>query len=157
MGPNRIAILRLVELELAVAALYHLFAERYIEDREFWSGLKDEEIQHARILKQIGIEQNGSTDDDSIASTVSGDVLDIMIKQIRALLHDVDNQRLSRKEVCFIALQLEQSAGEFHYHAVTSAFNKTQDHDCLNQLFQDDQDHVNRIRQYLHQVFNEKY
>ena len=155
MEPNKIAMRRLVELELAVAALYNLFADRYIEDREFWLCLKDEEIQHARLLKQVETDQKGSPDDVCIASPVSSDVVDIMIAQIHTLLNDIDSQVLSRKEVSFIALQLEQSAGEFHYQAVASAFNQKQDNALLSQLLEDDVDHAKRIRNYLHQVFDE--
>ncbi|MFH0996197.1 MAG: hypothetical protein V1844_12015 [Pseudomonadota bacterium] len=153
MESNKIAIRRLVDLELAVAALYNLFANRYIEDREFWIVLKDEEIQHARLLIQFEIDQSESPDGVSIASPVSGDVVKIMIERIHSLLDDIDNQVKSRKEACFIALQVEQSAGEFHFQAVASEFNKKLDNDYLSQLLKDDIDHVDRIQKYLHRVF----
>ncbi|MFH0730003.1 MAG: hypothetical protein V2B19_27130 [Pseudomonadota bacterium] len=118
MEPNKIAIRRLVELALAAAALYNLFADRYIEDRDFWIALKDEEIQNTRLLKQIEIDQSEAPDGVSFVSPVSGDVVNLMIEQIHTFLNDIDTQVKSRKEACFIALQLEQSAGEFHYQAM---------------------------------------
>ncbi|MBI5594445.1 MAG: hypothetical protein HY881_28700 [Deltaproteobacteria bacterium] len=155
MEPNKIAIRRLAELELAVAALYNLFANRYSEDRGFWLGLKDEEIQHARLLKQIEMDQNGSSGDMSIVSPLSSDVIDIMIAQIRTIMDDIHQHTPSRKEAFSIALQLEQSAGEFHYKTVASAFNKLQDNVLLNRLVADDHDHAARIRNYLNQVLQD--
>lgn len=144
---NEIPIQLLVELENGVAALYDRFAEQYPEDRSFWLELRNEEYDHGTILKNFEKLQQGFEKKAAIASDISQEVAEMMVSRVRTLMADMQKQCVSRKEALWIALQLEQSAGEFHYRAISGVLNCAAGSPPA--LWKDDFDHAARIRSYI--------
>jgi hypothetical protein len=144
---HAIPIQLLVELERGVAELYDRFAEQYPEDRSFWLELRNEEYDHGDVLKNFLKLQQGFENKAAIASDISQEVAEMMVSKVRTLITDMQQQYLSRKEALWIALQLEQSAGEFHYRAISGVLNGAAGR--VPALWKDDFDHAARIRSYI--------
>lgn len=144
---HEIPIQLLVELENGVAALYDRFAEQYPEDRSFWLELRNEEYDHGNNLKNFEKLQQGCEKKAAIASDISQEVAEMMVSRVHTLMADLQKQCISRKEALWIALQLEQSAGEFHYRAISGVLNCAAGRSPA--LWKDDFDHAARIRSYI--------
>ncbi|WP_028323393.1 hypothetical protein [Desulfatirhabdium butyrativorans] len=147
---HAIPVQLLVELENGVAALYDRFAEQYPEDRSFWIELRNEEMEHADVLNEFEKSHFGFENQASIASDISQEVAEMMVSKVRNLMADMHKQSPSRKEALWLALQLEQSAGEFHYRAISGVLNGAAGRPPA--LWKDDFDHAARIRSYIERM-----
>ncbi|MEW6259082.1 MAG: hypothetical protein AB1547_04170 [Thermodesulfobacteriota bacterium] len=145
-------IQRLAELEKTVALVYDRFADRFPEDRDFWLRLRNEEYEHEAILNNIQTLQQDVQVTTKSPSEFSDEVATMMIGKIQSLLDEAHRQELTRKEALAIALQLEQSAGEFHFRCICNSHQKQMDK--YPQLWKNDFEHSARIRTHLEETMH---
>ena len=138
-----------IQLELNAAAIYSIFSKAIPEDANFWAELSWEERSHASILKtgkDILVPQ------DKFPVEVLPDFVQLLIETnswLKSLLKEF-SQAMPDRQIAFeIALKIEESAGEQHFQRVMAEPSDSNIINILQELCEDDLDHMNRIRAYM--------
>lgn len=138
----------LISLERNVAALYLFYADLFPDDAPFWHRLHFEEENHALALAHDGCLNRYLA---ALPDTQREELL-AMARAINARVREVaeEYQRRapSRREAYLTALQLEQTAGEYHTTEACKG-QRSGDVPVFERLGEDDADHAERIRQRL--------
>ena len=137
-----------VSQELLVAEFYSLFARLFDEDREFWLRIMHEELEHGRLLQtrlQDLIVKGVLSEHD-----IPADLGAILIQgsSITDLFLDLQETAPSRTGAFVIALALENSISERHFHALAGEHFPKAVQDLFGSLAQDEKDHIKLIEQY---------
>jgi hypothetical protein len=110
----------LVEIELAIGALYARYAERFPAMQEVWRQLQREEARHAGWLRSLQVEIGGTTDDVIVfkPERFTPQVLEAYLSIVRAALNDAEQdtpaQALQR------AIAIEHSFIETQFYEVVA-------------------------------------
>ena len=142
-----------IKLELNVADIYTSFHNRFPEDADFWKKIAIEEKNHAALL------ENGKRhflDAGMFPSELVCNSLAALINtntELKTILrHEKGDDPPSRTAALNLALKLEELAGEIHFqHAMQQAVNPSEAITIFQSLNEDDKDHADRIRKYMHQ------
>jgi hypothetical protein len=138
-----------IKLELKVAGLYSLFHNLFPEDADFWWKLMMEEQSHASLLQSLedffapaGLSPTG------LLAPVVQDLKDVN-STLSYLTERCRHARTSREEAFNIALEVEQSADEFHFQEFMASDAHSKIDEVFIQLNGDDKDHARRIGLYM--------
>ena len=141
-----------IKLELNVAEIYLGFHHRFPEDANFWWKLVLEEKNHAGLLK------NGKQfllDAGMFPSELVATSLDAIVNEnheLERILLQEKETPLSRASAFNLAVKLEESAWEIHFHhAMRERRNTSEGLKLFQNLNADDKDHADRIRNYMRQ------
>jgi hypothetical protein len=108
---------KLMENEMELGRLYHLFAEIFPVDSEFWMQISREEQVHADwLLKLQGMAQKEDLRKGS--STLTLQAIDTALTYMRSVSEKCKNGELSRKSAFAIALDIENSLLEKQFFTV---------------------------------------
>ena len=142
-----------IQLELNVADLYAVFQEAFLEHRDFWWKLRLEERNHASLIRSAKEQfyPVGKFPVDLISNQFN-EITEVNHK-LSLLIAKYRDEAPSESEAFSIALLLEQSAGEAHYHEFMDA-DAEQGSGCklcaiFQQLNEHDKDHAKRIQDYM--------
>jgi ferritin len=138
-----------IQLELNLARLYTLFNDHFAEDEEFWWQLAMEERSHAALLQQ----------EKKQPQPLAFFPENLLAKDLEALrannaLIVGETERFasaprSREEAFSLALKIEMSAGEAHFQEFMESESGSLTADIFRQLASEDQNHAQRIREYM--------
>lgn len=137
---------KLIENEELLARLYTTYSNVFPKNREFWLGLANEELKHARMIREISSGNVPSVE-------VKANNFDMKIFQIsQDYITDKQTQAgsgdLSMKDAVTIALDIETGMLERGYFDVFTGdspeFNK-----LLKILLKETQKHIDKIRKEL--------
>lgn len=136
-----------ISLENNVATIYGIFYATFTQHAEFWWQLHLEEKNHAAIIRTVRdyFQPIGILPKQMLCDNLKQ--IETCNNSIQELIRRYDEQPPDETEAFNVALQLEQSACETHYHEFITG------NDELSGLFRrlnnDDIDHVNRIKEYM--------
>lgn len=140
------------KLELNVAEVYIDFYHKFHEDAGFWKKMALEERNHAALL------ENGKRlflDAGMFPRELVGESLKALINannELGDILKQCKQATPSRAVAFNLALKLENLAGEIHFqHAMQQANHPSEAIKIFQSLNENDRDHADRIRQYMHQ------
>ncbi|UCB46408.1 MAG: hypothetical protein JSV25_02995 [Spirochaetota bacterium] len=137
-----------IQLELKVADLYKILSSFFPEDTNFWMQLHEEEKRHASLISKGYVHLSRRRFPlELIASSIQeliekNNKLDQLIKEY--------NKNPPSREVAFKkAIDIEKSAGEFHFQQAVTYSPSSRIMGVFQQLNKDDKDHERRIIDYM--------
>lgn len=136
------------QLELLVADLYTFFEKTFIEDKNFWRQLAEEEERHAELIRTI-INSHGCSKE--FVSGIAPDLLQEVIKTkelVSSLIVKFSTEKTDRKTAFTTAISIEKSAGEITYQNFMTQEADSWILAALQKLNEYDIDHIKRIEQY---------
>lgn len=138
-----------IALELAVADLYLLFYKIYPEDSDFWWKMSIEEKGHAALLRSG---RDSFMPLQKFPEELVNNSLNKLKNSLRLITektNEIKENPLPRKEAFYLAVEIEESAGEHHYQE----FMADSQDEVINNVFQKlngaDKDHRDRILSYM--------
>jgi CheY-like chemotaxis protein len=140
-----------IKLELNAAEIYAIFAAGMKEDADFWAGLSWEERNHAAILK-TGKEMLLPA--GQFPEELLFDFIQPLVETntwLQALKDEFSEKLPDRLAAFAIAIKIEKSAGEMHFQRVMEQPSDSRFLEILQDLCEDDIDHLNRIVAYMRQ------
>ena len=138
-----------IKLELNVAKIYMVFCSTFPEDSDFWWKLSLEEKNHAEIIESGKGTFLLPLQIPSELLAPSVEMLYKTNKKLSSMLEKYIKKHPSRKMAFNIALDIEQSAGEFHYQLAMEKTPTSNIMKIFQGLNKDNKDHFNRIRTYM--------
>jgi ferritin len=138
-----------IQLELNLAKLYTLFNDRFEEDEEFWWQLSMEERSHAVLLQQ---EKKQPQPLAFFPENLLAKDLEALKANNAVILAEIGrftSNPGSREDALNLALKIEMSAGEAHFQEFMESETGSLTADLFKQLASDDQNHAQRIRDYM--------
>jgi len=136
-------------LELKVAEIYNFFHETFLEDKDFWWGLCQEERNHAALIKSAKDVFLPLGKYPSVFLSISLDDLRESNKELYNILDKYKKARISRKDAFKIALQLENLAGEKHYQKFMAKKTSSKLDELFQKLNCEGKNHANRLKSYM--------
>lgn len=103
------------EIELAVARLYRTCAERWPEERGFWTALEAQEHNHAQNLQRIAQLITQQTLAFEVQRPFDLVALHTIRTGVEELIRRVQEEDYSHSETLYVARDLEQSLVECKY------------------------------------------
>lgn len=143
------AILRaMIETEENVAALYRLYANRFMEDREFWAEIAREEEGHAAMLGSAAFHLALDRLPDEVLINKLDD-LKVTNTSIRKITEDYAKERPSKEEAYNYAIQMEKSLSEAFVQELLTMQDAPEIVAMWQRLGAETTDHSKRIRSLL--------
>lgn len=144
----RKAIKECVSQELLIAKFYRYFAQLFEEDRSFWQKIMKEEIGHGTLLltKFEDLYHAGVVTEETVPASLR--TLLIQGSSLTDLFLDLQESAPTRELTFTIAVALENCISEQHFRSLRDATLTSPIKDMLESLGQDEQDHIERIKQY---------
>ena len=121
----------MVELELALAALYQACSERFPQDRNFWLAIGHQEELHAKFIRQLADLIASHPQEFRFGRPFNSIAIKNILSSVAGYTEQVRNGQLDRQRALFIAKDIENSVLEASYREIVSTdnieFNKTID------------------------------
>ena len=141
-----------INMELNIGDLYQLFSVKYPADYDFWWRLSMEEINHGALIESI----NDAFIDETLLPLAAIERQTDELKRMNQLIQDQIQQYKSappsRLESFEIAINLENSIGEFHFELFMTEKSGSQMIEIFQKLNGDDKNHANRISNYSRSI-----
>lgn len=136
--------MRLLSLNCVCPNCIFLYANLFPEDREFWRKLANEEVNHASLLKSglIYLEK-GILPEEIVYENITS--LTRTLERIRKLILEYNQTAPSFEDAYYEAVNLESSAGEFHFQVLMTEETDSKIVKIFQKLNGDDKDHNRRI------------
>ncbi len=143
---------KLVSIELGVAELYQIYADKFPQQREFWSHTVKEERQHARWLERLDYFAAENPDEcQAVLDRLPLKLVNKTLDTIRQFIDRANDPNLTLKQALESALLIEQSIIEKKFF---EAFQST--HGEMKRIFEsigsETWEHADRIRLLLSQI-----
>jgi len=138
-----------IKLELNVSKIYMFFCNTFPEDSVFWRKLVLEEKNHADLIKSG---KGTFLLPGQFPSKLLTPSMKILCKTNNRLISLIKryNEKLPSRESAFnIALDIEKSAGEFHYQLAMEKSPTSSIMKIFQGLNKDCKNHTNRILAYM--------
>ncbi len=139
-----------IKIELNISTIYEIFSKSFPEDSDFWSKLVIEEKNHATLIESA---KKTLLSVDLFPSKLLAPTLEKLIDTnniLYLLIKEYKENPPSRGSAFNKAIELERSAGEIHYQHAMKHLPSDEIIDTIQQLNEDDKDHIIRIRTYMH-------
>ncbi len=147
-NPVNLFIKESIYMELNIGDLYQLFSVKFPEDYDFWWSLSMEEINHAALIESI----NDVFIDETLLPLTAIDKqteeLNSMNRSIKDQIQQFKSVPPSRFESFEIAINLENSIGEFHFEHFMNEKSGSQMIEIFQKLNGEDKNHAKRISNY---------
>lgn len=121
------ALETMAELELTISEFYKCAGDLWKEDSGFWTGLAQVEVFHAESMKMIISIISRKPQEFESGRPVNTAAINTAISGVKRNIEKLKNGQLNRKQVLFIARDIEQSLLESRYAEIL----KTKDAECL--------------------------
>lgn len=140
------------DLELNMARLYTLFAEKIPEDAWLWETLAQEENNHAGLITKASdsFMITGQFPEAILAKNLAE--LQGTNEQLAELIRIFSAEPPDRLTALKTALKLENSAGEMHFQKAMGSKTDSEFLQIFQKLNAEDIDHARRLREYLDTV-----
>lgn len=137
-----------INLELNVSKLYLLFYDLYPEDMDFWWKMANEEKNHAALLKSLFLYMKLEIfPEDILYKNINelGEINQLVINKIK----DFTNNKPPKEIAYNFALNIENSAAEFHLQNVLQKSTNNKILKIMKKLNGEDKDHAQRIKNIM--------
>jgi len=135
-----------IKLELNACDLYSLYRDKFIDDKDFWLQMVQEERHHAALLD---LAQDFF---ENFPEEILYRNLDELKKANQNISDTIQNykRQLPSKQECYkYAIGLENSAYELHYQQVVTQPAKSEKMETFQKINSDDKNHAKRIAELL--------
>ena len=137
------------EHEQALAHLYGLYAEKYPQYKDFWTGLSIEENLHAAWLDKLWTEiENGS--EDIVVERFPIGAVQRSTEYVKKLEDTVNQPDFTLVNALSTALRFEEALMENKFFEVCEG-DSVKTKRTLNSLAQGTQEHCRKVREFLQQ------
>jgi hypothetical protein len=141
MGEELINVIELLAThEETISQLYACYAERFPDHKEFWSTLSEEELEHAKLVRQLS-ELSVQYDETKLRIPV----IKISLDHIKYQLAKVHKEEVSLINALSTALDLERSIVDGKIFQAFKGYS-TDARGILQELESTLQDHVERVQ-----------
>ena len=113
--------------ERLIGDFYRACAEKWEEDRPFWSHIAEEEEQHARYIERMAAIIAEKPERFEIGRPFSQAAAQTVMKGIKENMNRLEEGAISRERLLFITRDMEHSIMEKNYGEIV----KTSDHEYL--------------------------
>ena len=137
-----------IQAETNMAELYKWYAEVFLEDKDFWETISEEEKKHASLIRLA----QDILSEEQLSQLFIYDNLD-KLKQVnnllRSLIAKYQETPPEKTEAYRNAANLESSSFESFYQKKMTSVPQTEDINVLQKLNEDRRDHAKRIKELL--------
>ena len=132
-------------LENVIGQLYKIFSRQFDREDDFWMQLSKEEQNHAKLIKELGIElKQGKF--FLRAERFKIEAVQTTIRYVQKRINQVHHYRISEQEACHIAWDIENGLLEKNFF-ITFETDQPALRKTLKKLIYDTREHRNRIRE----------
>lgn len=138
-----------VEMELNVGEVYQIFSVKFPQDHNFWWKISMEEMNHAALIESINdifLTEGILTPEEIKKQT---DVLHKLNLIVKERIERYKMVSPTRAEAFKYGLELENSAGEFHFQFFMTSESNSQMTKIFQKLNGDDVNHAKRMANYM--------
>lgn len=135
-----------MEVENAAASIYGAFMKVFPGDKQFWSSLMKDEIDHSTFLAGYG--ELGAFPDDLVLSVPSMLFIEKTLEYTESVKRKIQTQTVTLEEALEMALKLEESMVELFVNALISGKNDSLKMN-IEEILMDERSHVNRIKRKM--------
>ncbi|MDR4506220.1 MAG: hypothetical protein MRK01_15720 [Candidatus Scalindua sp.] len=146
-------LLKLVDesrkLELYVSDIYMIFYKAFPEDSVFWWKLVLEEKHHAALIKSI---ENADLSSYFFSEDILESLVQVLFRtnnKLISLINEYNQNPPSRESAFNMAIELEKSAGEYHFQLVMEKSSETTAMKIFHELNADNKNHLKKIQAYM--------
>jgi rubrerythrin len=132
-----------MEVEKAVASIYGAFMKIFPGDKNFWSSLMKDEIDHSTFLDGYGA--LGALPDDSVTFVPSMQFIEKTLEFTGNIKRKIQTQPITLKEALEISLKLEESMVETFTNALITGKNDSFEKN-VEEMLVDERGHISRIK-----------
>ena len=141
---------KLVEMEMAMGGLYHLFSERFPEAAVFWQEMSTEEEEHSKWIEEtLDVFRKGQVKRGT--TTLTSQAADIVIKHVSSLGEKCKRREISIVSAYASAYDLENSLLEKNFFRVFN-LDLPPHKEVGDKLFHATQAHRKRIGEALNTI-----
>lgn len=137
-----------IQVELKVADLYMFFSNAFPEDTDFWRELHNEEKRHASLIRNANLHLSRRIFPSELLVTPVQKLIEVNI-DLTHLIKEYNEKPPSREVAFKTAINIEHSAGEFHFQQAMALPPYSRFMVVFQHLNKDDKDHAQRIHNYM--------
>ena len=132
------------EHEKAISDLYELYARKFSEYKDFWTGLSQEEVQHAGWLERLQNDIEDNTE-DFVIERFPVDAIQRSTEFVKKQMETAEQPDFVLINALSTALRLEEALMESKYFEVLETDSAKTKH-TLTMLAQSTQAHYQKVR-----------
>jgi len=136
------------KVELQLAALYDLFARTFVQDREFWKKMANEENTHARLIGKFEEQYKKKFPKKISDKSISMKLVNVL-SDISEYTAGQWNRKIERKEAFEKALECESLTVEAFFHDFFQNLPAGDDDDILKMIQRQDKRHMEDLKNYI--------
>jgi rubrerythrin len=136
----------LASCEETVSQLYREYSKKFPELKDFWLDLAGDEIEHARLIRRLGLNipvGNASFDEGAIKISSVHLFHDYLSEQIRL----TEKEPMPLVKALSIALNIEKSILEAKYFEHFRGYTD-ETKDCIHRLIEENNHHRDKVQKH---------
>jgi hypothetical protein len=151
-SPNLISILKsMADFELATAELYGTCSQIWEGDKEFWSDMQQAEVKHSRNIRRMTDIVSSKPGDCTPGHVFTPAAVQTSISGIKAHIQRLVKREIARKNMFFIARDIEQSMLERNYSEIVKT-NDTEFQSLVNEILLDTVAHREQLNKKIREL-----
>jgi len=150
--PDLIGILKsLADFELATAELYGTCSRIWDGDKEFWTDMQQAEVKHSRNIKRMTDIVSSKPGDCTPGHVFPPAAVQTSISGIKANIQRLAKREIARKNMLFIARDIEQSMLERNYSEIVKT-NDAEFQSLIKEILSDTVSHREQLNKKIKEI-----
>ena len=151
-SPNLISILKsIADFELATAELYRACSQVWDLDKEFWVAMQQAELKHSKNINRMTDIVCSKPADFTPGRVFAPAAVQTSIAGIKGNVQRLLKKEIARKNMLFIARDLEQSTLESNYGEIVKT-NDIEYKNLINQILSETAVHRDRLNKKIQEI-----
>ena len=151
-SPNLIRILKsLADFELATAELYGTCSRIWEDDKEFWTDMQRAEVKHSRNISRMTDIVSSKPGDCTPGHVFTPAAVQTSISGVKANIQRLAKREIARKNMFFIARDIEQSMLEKNYSEIVKT-NDAEFQSLVNEILSDTVSHREQLNKKISEM-----
>ncbi len=151
-SPDLIGILKsLADFEMATAELYGTCSRIWDGDKEFWSDMQQAEVKHFRNINRMADIVSSRPGDCTPGRVFPPAAVQTSISGIKANIQRLAKREIARKNMLFIARDIEQSMLERNYSEIVKT-NDAEFQSLINEILSDTVSHREQLNKKIREI-----
>ena len=151
-SPNLISILKsLADFELATAELYGTCSRIWEDDKEFWTDMQQAEVKHSRNISRMTDIVSSKPGDCTPGHVFTPAAVQTSISGIKANIQKLTKREIARKNMFFIARDIEQSMLERNYAEIVKT-NDPEFKSLIDEILSDTVAHREQLNRKIREL-----
>lgn len=137
-----------IKVEKSAASIYKKLMKKFLDKKDFWKELCDDEINHLSFLNDV--KSLGLIDVmQKIKSSPSLSIINETVKMADDLNAKIIADSISLKKALSMALKLEESIVETYTNEIIANLISCEDESSYKKLVADEKKHINKIKKMM--------